>query len=130
MLLKQCDDGANDGDIAEIRNTVLGGLWNLTLYENDNVDLTEEFDGQDFSFSNFNQVEVSINDDPIIAGLWRVIRDNDNGLEFILNFGEGGTFGELTDAWSLLSITQDRFELISVSGGDGTTERLVFERAQ
>jgi len=74
-----------------------------------------------------HQVEVSINDDPVIAGLWRVLRNHDNELKFYLNFENDGKYGELTDDWYIESVTNTRIELVSESG-DGTVEVLVFEK--
>ncbi len=130
ILQRVCDDNAGDMDVAEIRNILLGGQWNVAGYSEGGVDMTENFDGQDFSFSNRHQVEVSINDDPIIAGLWRVIRDSDQDLRFYLNFANDATFGELTDDWEITEVTTDVLELRSESGGDGSVDILIFERKQ
>lgn len=112
VLQKVCDDSAGDEDVVEIRNTILGGLWNVTLFNDEGQDKTENFDGMDFSFSNFNQVEVSINDDPIIAGLWRSIRDVGGNLQVYLNLGIEDPFAELTEAWYVIEVTPNRIELV------------------
>jgi hypothetical protein len=131
VLQKVCNDNAGDGDVSEIRNIMLGGLWNVASYEDEGVNETEDYAGMDFGFSNFNQVEVSINDDPIRAGLWRVIRNTDGELKFFLNLGDDNdALGDLTDDWKIVSVTSERIELMDVSGGDGTTEVLVFEKKQ
>ncbi len=130
VLQRVCDDNNSDMDVAEIRNIMLGGQWNVTAYAEGDVDMTENFDGQDFSFSNRHQVEVSINDDPIIAGLWRVIRDSDQDLRFYLNFANDATFGDLTDDWDIVEVSTDVIELRSESGGDGSMDILVFTRKQ
>ena len=131
VLQKVCEDGAGDGDVAEIRNIMLGGLWNVALYDDEGIDETDDYAGMDFGFSMFNQVEVSINDDPIKAGLWRVVRNTDGELKFYLNLGDDNdVLSDLTDDWMIVSITADRLELMDVSGGDGTIEILVFEKKQ
>ena len=76
-MQRVCDDNAGDGDVSEIRNIMLGGQWNVALYAEADVDMTADYNGVDFSFSNMHQVELSVNDDPFLTGLWRVIRNKD-----------------------------------------------------
>lgn len=128
ILQRTCDDDANDGDVSEIRNIMLGGQWNVALYDNEGQDGTATFDGMDFSFALFNQVEVSINDDPQIGGLWRVTRDKGGNLQFFLNFEDDSTFGELTEAWYIVEVTSDRIELV-YEDENINFKTLVFEKA-
>lgn len=127
VLQRVCDDNANDGDVLEIRNIMMGGAWNVALYEEGETNATAEFAGYDFYFNEMHQVQVDENDNPIITGLWRVIRNHDNELKFYLNFANDAIFGEITDDWHIESVTSTRIELISESG-DGTIEVLVFEK--
>ena len=128
ILQRTCDDDANDGDVPEIRNIMLGGNWNVALYDNEGQDGTAAFEGMDFSFALFNQVEVSINDDPQIGGLWRVTRDKGGNLQFFLNFENDPTFGELTEAWYIVEVAADRIELV-YEDEDVNFKTLVFEKA-
>ena len=57
-------------------------MEHVAVYENEGQDMTDEFAGMDFGFSMFNR-EVSINDDPILAGVWRAIRDTGGNLQHI-----------------------------------------------
>lgn len=127
ILLRVCDDSANDGDVPEIRNIMMGGPWNVALYQEGEVDMTDEFNNMDFNFSTMHQVEVSVNDDPIIAGLWRILRDSDEGLKFYLNFDSEDIFGELTEDWKIVEVSASRIELRDESD-DGSLEILVFEK--
>ncbi|MBR9855925.1 MAG: hypothetical protein GYB37_15355, partial [Algicola sp.] len=61
VLLRVCDDSANDGDVAEIRNIAMGGTWNVALYQDGEIDLTTSYAEMDFNFSSNHQVEVSVN---------------------------------------------------------------------
>lgn len=127
ILLRVCDDSAGDGDVAEIRNIAMGGTWNVALYKEGDVDMTTSFEGMDFNFAEMNQIEVSVNADSIANGLWRVLRDSEEGLKFYINFDSDDDLGELTEDWKLVSITSTRIEL-SDESDDGTTETLVFEK--
>ena len=128
VLQKSCEDDG-DNDVGEIRNTMLGGLWTVALYDDEGMDETEDFAGMDFSFSNFNQVEVSINDDPIVAGVWRVLRDTGGNLQVYLNLGIEDPFAELTEPWFLVELTSDRIELV-YEDEEVNFKTLVFERKQ
>ena len=127
VLQRVCDDNAGDGDVAEIRNIMLGGLWNVALLNDEGMDETDDYAGMDFSFSTFHQVEVSINDDPIAAGLWRVIRNSDDHLKFYLNMGDDQTFEDLTEAWYITEVTSERIELV-YEDEEITSKILVFEK--
>ncbi|MEM8508270.1 MAG: hypothetical protein AAF717_10590 [Bacteroidota bacterium] len=125
-LQKSCDDG--DNEVGEIRNIMLGGgLWNVTLYDNEGMDSTDDYAGMDFGFSMFNQVEVSINDDPIVAGVWRAIRDTKGNLQVYLNLGTDSPFGELTEPWYVTQFTTDRIELV-YEDEEINFKTLVFEK--
>lgn len=126
VLLRVCDDSVEDGDVPEIRNIMLGGDWNVAMYKENDMDMTSEFAGMDFNFSTMHQVEVSVNDDPIAAGLWRVLRNHDGDLKFFLNFGDEAVLGELTDDWYINSVEANRIELIHED--ENSTETLVFEK--
>ncbi|MEX0313748.1 MAG: hypothetical protein AB3N18_06190 [Allomuricauda sp.] len=126
ILLRVCDDNANDGDVVEIRAAMMDGTWNVAQYMEDNEDLTAEFDGLDFYFNEMHRVQVDENDNPIIEGLWRVIRNHDNHLKFYLNFANDAKFGEITDDWYIESVTADRLELVHED--ENSTETLVFEK--
>ncbi|WP_430967265.1 hypothetical protein [Spongiimicrobium sp. 2-473A-2-J] len=129
VLLRVCDDSVEDGDIPEIRNVLMGGDWIVASYIDNEVDETADFAGMDFSFTADHKVTVSTNADPLLDGLWRVLRDDDGQIKVYLNFGGDDVvpLGELTDDWDLVSITADRIELKDISG-DETVETLVFEK--
>ncbi|RIV35809.1 hypothetical protein D2V08_04085 [Flagellimonas lutimaris] len=127
VLLKVCDDSVDDGDVAEIRNIAMGGPWNVALYQEGEMDMTTSYTGMDFDFSTMYQVEVSINADPIANGLWRVLRDSDDGLKFYINFDTGDDLAELTEDWKVVSITSTRIELKD-ENDDGSVDTLVFEK--
>ncbi|MEO0900563.1 MAG: hypothetical protein AAFY00_00600 [Bacteroidota bacterium] len=125
-LEKVCNDNADDQDVGEIRNIALGGGWTATSYINDGMDMTADFNDMDFNFSNMHQLEVSVNDVPIAAGLWRVLRDTDEELRFFINLEENATLAELTDAWYVVSVESNRIELVYED--ENSTETLVFEK--
>ncbi|WP_418498187.1 hypothetical protein [Flagellimonas sp.] len=127
-LLRVCNDNADDGDVVEIRDIAMDGPWNIALYKEAEVDLTTSFAGMEFNFSTMNQIEVSVNQDLIATGLWRVLRDTEEGLKCYLNFDTDGDLLELTDDWKVVSITSTRIELKDDSE-EGNLKILVFEKS-
>lgn len=127
ILLRVCDDSTSDGDVTEIRNFALDGSWNVALYQEGEVNMTTSFEEMDFDFSEMNAIEVSVNADPIATGLWRVLRDSEEGLKFYINFDTGDDLAELTEDWKVVSITSTRIELKDESD-DGSVDTLVFEK--
>lgn len=127
ILLKVCDDSADDGDVSEIRNTLMGGAWSVTLYQEGELDYTASYTGMDFNFQAVHQLQVSVNADPIANGLWRVLRDSEEGLKLYINFDTMDELAELTEDWKFVSMTATRIELKDESG-DGTIKTLVFEK--
>lgn len=127
ILLRNCEDDHNDGDILEIRNIMMGGDWTVAKYTEGDVDETSNYEGYDFSFSAEHKVTVSTNLDPLLDGIWRVVRDSEGELRIYLNLGDEELFGELTEAWRLISLEQNRIELKNING-DGSYDILVFEK--
>lgn len=126
ILLRVCDDNSNDGDVVEIRQAVMDGAWNVAQYKENDVDKTTEFGGLDFYFNEMYKVQVDENDNPIITGLWRVIRNHDNDLKFFLNFANDQQFGSITDDWYINKVEANRIELVHED--ENSTETLVFEK--
>ena len=126
-LQRVCDDNASDSDVPEIRNILLGGQWIITTFEVNGDNMIAAYDGFDFNFSNMNQVEVSVNDDLVSLGLWRVLRNADDNLKLFLNFSDpGNNFAPLTAAYYIQEFTSDNIVLVFES--EIETKVLVFER--
>lgn len=133
VLQRVCEDNANDGDVLEIRNIMMGGAWNVANLEtisNDGTTAigTEEFTGLDFYFSQMHRVNVDENDNPITEGLWRVIRNYNDHLVFYLNFGDEAPFDDLTEAWYITDVTAERIVLV-YEDENIPSKTLVFEKS-
>lgn len=129
ILQRVCDDNNSDGDVPEIRNVLMGGEWVVALYEDGEVNETQNFLGYNFAFSAEHMISVTLGETgPSFPGLWRVIRNSDGKLMVYLNLGDEEPLGGLTDDWSFVSMTNGgRLELKSESG-DGSVSTLVFEK--
>ncbi|MBC8767514.1 hypothetical protein H4O18_05875 [Arenibacter sp. BSSL-BM3] len=128
ILERVCDNNANDGDVAEIRNILMGGQWMVAKYTEGEKDETQNYAAFTFAF----QAELAVNvttgeTGPTYPGLWRIIRDSEGELKCYLNFGLATAMQVLMDDWKIVSVTSSRIELKNISG-DNTTEILVFEK--
>ena len=126
-LQRVCDNNANDGDVAEIRNFIMGGEWLVATYVEDDVDMTSLFGGYSLGLMAEHQISIMEGGEVFGAGLWRVLRNSDDKLKVYLNFGENSPFNELTDDWDFVSVVDGRIELKDISG-DGTITTLVLEK--
>ena len=134
ILQRVCDDNANDGEVLDVRGTMLEGEWTVAEFTDNGVDITQEFEGYDFNFQPEHLVTVSTNMDPLFNGLWRVIRNYEEELKVYLNFGDDAPFEELTDDWELVEFSTDFIVLKSwnedAEAGTAAYDMLVFERKQ
>ena len=128
ILQRVCDDSANDGDVAEIRNVMMGGDWVVAAYVEGEVDSTVDYNGYSVQFMAEHQISLLEGGEAFGAGLWRVLRNSEQELKVYLNFGDQMPFDELTDDWTFVSVTDTRIELKDISGGDGEISTLVFEK--
>ncbi len=131
VLQRVCDE--QDGDVLEIRNILYGGLWEVALFEQGDMNITQNFSGYTFFFEPEHMVGATLGETgPTQLGLFRVIRNDEGKLKVYLNFGDGEPLGHLTDDWEFVSITENRLELKSVrednATGEAYIETLVFEK--
>jgi hypothetical protein len=68
------------------------------------------------------------------TGFWSVTSNNsnddspNNDLDFNILFASPANFEDLSDDWDIVSRTTTKIELIDVSGGNGGTDYLTFEK--
>jgi len=124
------DDSSSNQDIVE--NTVQTGNWRITKYIDSGDNETNHFSGYTFSFNSDNTL-VAANGTNTYNGTWSVT-DNNSGddslddLDFNIFFASPDDFEELSDDWHFLSRTDTKIELIDISGGNGGTDYLTFEK--
>jgi hypothetical protein len=134
------DDDSNstspNGNATAIHNNMKSGTWSITNYTDDGVDETHHFANYDFTFGE-NNVLIATDGTNTHTGIWSVTDDNssdddDNGnddIDFNIGFTSPALFAdELTDDWDVESRTGTRITLVDISGGNGGTDRIVFEK--
>lgn len=119
----------------QIQETVASGLWKITYFNDSGDDETYHFVNYDFTFENDGTLTAT-NNTTTYTGEWSITdsnsgSDDDNphsDLDFNIFFNLSNEFEELNDDWDILSQSDDKIELIDVSGGNGGTDYLTFER--
>ena len=139
--LASCSDDDGDstsinGNATAIRNNMKSGTWSITSYTDDGVDETNHFANYDFTFGE-NGVLTATDGTNTYTGVWSVTdddssSDDDNGsddIDFNIGFTSPAIFAdELTDDWDVESRSGIKITLVDVSGGNGGTDRIVFEK--
>ena len=127
------DDGTNANITAEaLSNTVKNGSWRVTNFSEDGIDETSNFTGYNFTFNDDNTVTAT-NGDDTYNGVWTVTEDDSDddsssNPDFNLVFGSPDNFTDLSEDWDPIERTGNKVRLRHVSGGDGGTDYLTFER--
>lgn len=124
VLERHCPDG--DGDLVYIDQILNTGIWNVALYQEGDVNKTENYYMYNIDFLENGWVKVTDPNNGIIDGSWLTYRNE--GLFLGLNFGLEPPFQVLNHRWKIVSVTETRIELKDLSTS-GTIERiLVLER--
>lgn len=116
----ECEGGGDTGLAA----TLIEGTWIVALYSDSGVDETSDYTGYQIDFREDGTV-IAESDTDLIDGTWEVLGAD---TTLVLNFGGDIPFDEFEDDWDVFSVEPMRVEIRDVSGGDGTTDILVFER--
>ncbi|MBT0607391.1 hypothetical protein KIV10_04285 [Aequorivita echinoideorum] len=114
---------------------VQNGNWRITYYFDTDQEETNHFTGYIFTFNSNNSL-VAVKGDNSVTGTWSITNgsssDDDGGssndTDFNIFFSSPADFEELSDDWDIISISNSKIELTDVSGGNGGTDFLTFEK--
>lgn len=132
MCSNDDDNSSSSVNQTTVVNTVSSGTWRITLYNDSGTIKTNQFTGYNFTFGPSN-VLTATNGTQTYTGSWSVTDSNSNDdsmddLDFNIAFTAPANFLELTDDWDIQSRTDTKIELIDISGGNGGTDYLTFEK--
>ncbi|GAB4162375.1 MAG: hypothetical protein Tsb0033_21250 [Winogradskyella sp.] len=141
MCSSDDDDGTpnnNSQQIADIEDDVQSGTWIITNFVDSGQNETSDFNGYNFTF-NTNGSLVATNGTNTMTGTWSITDDDssdDDGssssdIDFNIFFpplSVTSDFEDLNDDWDIVTATSTRIELIDISGGNGDTDLLTFEK--
>lgn len=120
-------------DPTPVINTVKNGIWRITFYEDSGVNETTNFAGYNFTFGS-GGVLTTTNDANTYNGSWSVTSDNSgddspsNDLDFNIAFSAPPNFADLTEDWNIIEYTTTKVRLVHISGGNGGTDYITFEK--
>lgn len=134
------DDDMNINDnsleINDIKNTVQTGSWQITSFIDSGVDETNHYTAYSFTFNSDGSL-VAINGNETVNGTWSVTDDSNSNddsnssddIDFNILFTSPAKFNDdLTDDWEIVSYSGTKIELLDISGGNGDTDTLTFEK--
>jgi hypothetical protein len=113
--------------------TVTQGTWRITSYIDSDNDETNHFTGYNFTFAS-GSLLTATNGTNTYTGTWSVTNSDSNDdnpsndLDFNIFFSTPVDFSDLSDDWDIASRTDTKIQLIDVSGGNGGTDYLTFEK--
>ena len=125
-------DDSNPSASDTVVSTVSVGTWKITyFFDTDKVE-TSNFSGYNFTFGS-NNVLTASNGTNSYNGSWSIMNNNSNDdslndVDFTISFVSPADFEELSEDWNILSRTDSKIELKHVSGGNGGTDLLTFEK--
>lgn len=123
---KKDEPSTSNINTSNVTTTVSAGTWRVTYYWDTNRDETANFNGFNFTFGASNLVSAS-NSLLTINGTWSIAND-DSKIKLILAFTTNANFIEISDDWHVIERTDTKIRLQDVSGGNGGTDYLTFEK--
>ena len=125
-------DDSNPSVTNTVVSTVTAGTWKITYFFDTNEVETSNFSGYNFTFGSNNILSAS-NGSNTYNGSWSIMNNNStddslDDVDFMISFVSPVNFEELSEDWEILSRTTSKIELKHVSGGNGGTDLLTFEK--
>lgn len=128
----------NQVEIQQLTNLITTGAWRITSFIDSGSDETNDFNGYGFSFNADGKL-IADNGSSTVNGTWSITDDSNSNddnsnddssddIDFNIFFAEPSNFNELSDDWDIVSRTDTKIMLIDVSGGNGGTDTLTFEK--
>lgn len=134
LIITACntDDNSTVSIQTTVENNVQDNTWRITKFIDSGTDETYRFTGYSFTFNSSGVLNAN-NGTNNYDGAWSIADSNSNDdsqddLDFIINFNLTNDFEDLNDDWDFISQSPTKIELIDISGGNGGTDYLTFEK--
>jgi hypothetical protein len=147
LLLSSCSIDNDDlgtpnstADVEVLKDIAVSGSWTITSFIDSGSDETADFNGYGFSF-NTDGALVADKGDSSVEGSWSITDDSgdssddnssddhsDDDIDFNIFFASPPGFSELSEDWQIVSSSVTKIELVHISGGNGGTDHLIFEK--
>jgi len=129
-------NGLSTAQITELKGIAASGTWSIAYYFDTDKEETASFNGYTFTFNTDGGL-VADNGTNTVNGTWSIVNSDDSSddsssdnddVDFNIAFSTPADFADLTDDWDIVEYSSIRIELIDISGGNGGTDKLVFEK--
>lgn len=133
LMISCSDTNENFNSIKdEIEGDMKSGTWKITKFIDSGKNETSDYNGYTFSFDS-NDILIANKDSMIFTGSWNISSSNSNDddlddLDFNISFSSPDVLEEITEDWSIITNSSKKIELIHISGGNGGTDLLTFEK--
>lgn len=125
------DSNSTQNEIDQISDELTSGQWVVAKFIDSGKDETSDFSGYLFTFESSGSL-VATKGSTTYTGTWSITEDSSdddpNDLDFNIYFNLTNDFEDLNDDWDIATHTSSKIKLTDVSGGDGGTDSLTFER--
>ncbi len=116
----------DDNSSSPSSSVVTQGQWKVTLFSENGVVETSKFSNYVFTFTS-NGTVSAVRSGSTVNGSWSDGND-DSQKKLNMNFASPVDFTEISDDWHILQESSSKIELEDVSGGNGGTDLLTFEK--
>jgi hypothetical protein len=120
------DDSNSTISVNDVNTTVAAGSWRITYYYDTDHEETSNYSGYSFVFGTGNVITAT-KASAVVTGSWTTGTDNST-VKLVLLFTIPAAFAELSDDWHVVERTATKIRLQHVSGGNGGTDYLTFEK--
>lgn len=127
------EDNSSQSNIQDqVNSDMQSGTWRITYFFDSEKDETHHFTGFNFIFQS-NGALIASKGSTLYEGSWSITKgnssdDNPNEMDFNILFNISNDFEDLNDDWNILTRSETKIELIDISGGNGGTDYLTFEK--
>lgn len=123
FLTFERNPASNGNGGSDLSTVLVDGNWIVSSYLDDGNDQTNDYTAFTFSFA--ADGSATANNGSVTNGTWSA-QNGDNKL--VLDFGATIPLDEFNDDWDVITVSDTQIELRDVSGGDGTTDTLIFTK--
>lgn len=115
-----------------LQTTVTSGDWKISSFLDSGKDETQHFSGFAFTFETNGTLKAKRQSESY-SGTWEItdsnsFDDSPGTPDLVIFFNLTNDFESLNEDWTIVSQTSSRIELKHVSGGNGGTDFLTFEK--
>jgi len=131
-------DDANDNSSGTNANQMAtiaqNGVWRITHFFDTDEDETSNFTGYQFSFRADGTL-LATKGGTTVTGTWSIMdgsnssSSSDEDFNIFFSVSDTSDFEDLNDDWDIISVSPTKIELIDISGGNGGTDFLTFEKS-